>query len=285
MKRSQMFAAGVSYNLRRTIREFGIGVEIDRFCTAVEMEKPNAVPSSIEFCNSLLDPDLVPEEDDPDDVMAYYYLDIADLPHAYPRDHLRIPAVMHAPFNELHPAAIDPEVLAVAYKRYGQAYETARQMGIRKIVVHSGWLPDVYMKSWHMERAVEFWQTFIEGKGDIEIVIENVLDDEPRMLAELIRKVNRPNIRACLDIGHAECVGEVSLEEWVDVLAPYLGHFHVHENHGADDEHLALGTCGKDLTILFQHIDEVCRRGATLTIESRDSYTSACWLAEHGFIE
>lgn len=285
MKRSQIYAAAMSYNLRRTVHEFGLGVEIDRFCTAVEMEKENAAASSIGFCNSLLDPSLIPEKDDPKLAETNYFLESSDELDAAPGEKLKIPAVMHAPFNELAPAAIDPEILSIAYKRYDQAYRIAKQLGIRKMVVHSGWIPRIYFKSWQLERSIEFWSRFMEDRDDIEIVIENVMEDEPQMLADLIRDLDHPRIQACLDTGHALCASDVPLEKWIDTLAPYLGHFHVHENHGKMDEHMALGTCGIGLSQLFGAINEICCSGATLTIESHDSFTSAKWLDDHGFIE
>ena len=125
----------------------------------------------------------------------------------------------------------------------------------------------------------------MEGKDELEIVIENVMEDEPDMLADLIRELHHPQIKACLDIGHAACASDVPLQKWIDTLAPCLGHFHIHENHGHRDEHLALGTCGKDLSPLFQSINDICEEGTTLTIESHDSLTSARWLTRHGLIE
>jgi sugar phosphate isomerase/epimerase len=67
----------------------------------------------------------------------------------------------HAPFNELCPAAIDPLVLDIARYRYRQSFELAARLNIRKIIVHSGYVPLVYFKSWFTERSVEFWKDFM----------------------------------------------------------------------------------------------------------------------------
>ena len=42
--------------------------------------------------------------------------------------------VLHAPFSELHPAAIDPEALKLARRRMDQAYRACEDLGIKKMV-------------------------------------------------------------------------------------------------------------------------------------------------------
>ena len=60
-------------------------------------------------------------------------------------------------FNELYPAAIDPQIQRIAYKRYEQAYHLAKDVyGIEKMVVHSGYVPRIYYKQWHHEKSQEW---------------------------------------------------------------------------------------------------------------------------------
>ena len=49
--------------------------------------------------------------------------------------------VLHAPFNELHPAAIDPLAKDLARHRMEQAYTACKDLGVSKMVVHSGYVP------------------------------------------------------------------------------------------------------------------------------------------------
>ena len=148
------------------------------------------------------------------------------------------PAVFHAPFNELFPAAIDPKARALAMSRFNQAADLAMEFGVNMMVVHSGYVPFVYFKEWQVPRSIEFWTEFMEDKpDDFQIVIENVLDDGPYMLADIAKGVNDPRVGVCYDVGHSNIISKQSPEEWLDVLAPYLKHIHVHNNDGKKDLH------------------------------------------------
>ncbi|MDD5986694.1 MAG: sugar phosphate isomerase/epimerase [Eubacteriales bacterium] len=298
MQRNHIYVAGMSYNLRRTICDYGFGIEIDRFCTAVEMERAGVIESTIAFCNSLSDPARIPKEDDPSSASSSTFGDsvgggapgsriVPSLASFAPApDHtIHLPAILHAPFNELHPAAIDPQALALARHRFEQAYVTARELGIHRMVVHTGWIPFVYFKSWQLERAAMFWQDFIKDKDNITILIENVMEDEPDMLADLIRSIDHPRIRAALDTGHARCASRIPVIEWIQCLGSSIAHFHIHENDGSADQHLPLGSGCLDVEELLAAIDECCPKNCTMTIESHDSYSAAQCLETHGFLD
>lgn len=71
--------------------------------------------------------------------------------------------------------------------------------------------------------------------------MENVLDEDWRLLLDVYKQVEHPNFKLCLDMGHAHCYSEISVLEWAQELAPYIGHVHVHDNAGDRDAHLGLG--------------------------------------------
>ena len=124
--------------------------------------------------------------------------------------------VLHAPFNELCPSAIDPLVLDIARRRYAQAFQLADGYGIRRMVVHSGYVPLVYFKEYFVERSVEFWRAYLADKpDDFSINIENVLEDEPDMLIDIARGVDDPRFKLCFDIGHANITKNgLDIMEW-----------------------------------------------------------------------
>ncbi len=70
---------------------------------------------------------------------------------------------LHAPFAELAPCAVDPLVREVTARRYRQALSAARQLGIRRLVIHSGYIPLVYFPEWFTEQSVAFWREFLPG--------------------------------------------------------------------------------------------------------------------------
>ncbi|MBR3260386.1 MAG: hypothetical protein IKF95_03460 [Firmicutes bacterium] len=86
--------------------------------------------------------------------------------------------MIHGPFTEIIPAAIDHRFRELGMKRVNQAYDVAAHFGLKKMVVHTGWMPFMYFKSYQAEKGAEFWQEFMADKpSDFILAVENVLDD------------------------------------------------------------------------------------------------------------
>jgi sugar phosphate isomerase/epimerase len=195
--------------------------------------------------------------------------------------------VLHAPFNELCPSAIDPLVLDIAKKRYKQAFALARSYGINRLVVHSGYVPFVYFKEYFVQRSVEFWRDYLSDKpSEFVVVLENVLEDSPDELIDIVRGVNDPRFRLCLDMGHANITRkDLTMEDWTRAVLPYLGHVHVHNNFGWPDSHGAPDSGDMDIETLLRLITSGAPE-ATLTLEIRDTCRSSVeWLFEKGILE
>ena len=186
MKSQKIYLATFSDHPEETIRKYGIGIEFNQFCisTALDPERIDRTLAYMEKqageCGLLTTEGRI----DPDQ------------------------AVIHGPFTELYPQAIDPEARAFAMRRFNQAYEGCRRLGIRRMVVHSGLAPQIYFDVWHVKQSVIFWKKFMEDKPeDFRLYIENVMDPDPRPLLEIAEKLDDPRIRLCLDIGHANACG------------------------------------------------------------------------------
>ena len=197
--------------------------------------------------------------------------------------------IVHGPFTEIIPAAIDGRARDFAKKRLEEAWEVCRAIGAEGMVVHTGWIPFMYFKEWQAEKGAAFWQEFMQDKPqDFRIFVENVLDDEPYMLANMMKQITDPRIGLCLDVGHALAAGHnaIPMEEWIRVLGPYLMHFHIHNNHGDRDAHgaLSLEDGVLDFNEVFGWIRQYCRPDVTFTIESRDCASAVKWLTENGYI-
>ena len=149
----------------------------------------------------------------------------------------------HACFNELHPSAIDKKALQLAHDRYLQAVTLAYEhYKIRKIIVHSGFVPLIYFPAWFEERSIIFWKDLLkELPEDIELCYENVMEEEPFMQLHVVEGVNDPRFGFCFDVGHASAVQkELKEMEWLHAWAPHIRHFHIHNNFGERDIHNAL---------------------------------------------
>ena len=68
-----------------------------------------------------------------------------------------------------------------------------------------------------------------------------MLEWDPALLADLIDAIGRPWVDVNLDVGHVHCNSKAGMESWVRVLGRRIGYVHLHDNHGAEDEHLAFG--------------------------------------------
>ena len=71
--------------------------------------------------------------------------------------------------------------------------------------------------------------------------MENVLDEDWRLLLDVYKQVEHPNFKLCLDMGHAHCYSDISVLDWAKSFGSYVSHVHVHDNMGDRDSHIALG--------------------------------------------
>ena len=149
--------------------------------------------------------------------------------------------ILHGPFLDVNPCADDSLVREATMTRFSQCYEAGLELGAKKIVFHSGMNPYAYYKEGWADHVSVFWQEFMEDRREIEIVLENVFDNDWELLLDVYQRVNQPNFKLCLDIGHAHCYSTVDARKWAENLAPYVSHAHVHDNCGDRDSHIGLG--------------------------------------------
>lgn len=250
--KGRLYVATIASDAVSVAKDYKLGLEIDEFCTASNMDDENF---------PLFDQNVRKK------------MSVSDR------------LVFHAPFNELFPAAIDPLAVELAYKRFEQAYKLAEKYGINCMVVHTGYVPFIYFKSWFLQRSVEFWQKFmIDKPKNFHIMIENVLEDEPYTLAKLIENIGDSRVRACFDVGHAGCVSKLDLLEWVETLGPWLGHVHLHNNDMAHDCHWQLGHGDIDMNKILEELKVKAPVNLTYTVENTESRGSIQWLAENGWL-
>ena len=117
----------------------------------------------------------------------------------------------------------------------------------------------------------------------IQIVLENVLEEESSLLLDIVREVNHPNFRMCLDIGHVNAYASHGPVQWLEECADWIGHFHIHNNDGSWDSHSSLGDGNIPMEMLLRQADSACPK-ATYTLEVTDALQSVVWLQTHRFI-
>lgn len=257
--KNRLFIATFSENALNVAKDFGVGLEINHTCISEELDPSNRRNLLAQIRK---------------DIAAAGVSDSSGL-------------FLHGPFTEIHPAAIDYRARQMAMERLNEAYEVAAALGINRMVVHTGWIPFIYFKSWQAEKGAEFWQRFMSDKpSDFHIYVENVLDDEPYMLLDMMKRIDNPHIKLCLDTGHANATTspELPVEKWIEVLGPHIGHFHLHNNDGTGDSHSAFDCGSMDMNSIFSAIGAFCDADVTLTIEARDARSCLEWLKRSDYI-
>lgn len=253
MKRAQLYVSSIGEDCCESARDFGVGIELAQFCTAARLDgaPPEPWECPLDRCLAAVDR-----------------------------------FVLHGPFNELTPAAIDPMVLRVTETRYRQAIGKAQELRTPKLVLHAGFLPLVYDSEWFVERSVIFWRRLIrEVPEGLTVCLENVLEPEAALLTQIVRGVDDPRLRICLDLGHANTfASKEPPEAWLRACAPFLSHVHLHNNEGGRDLHAALMDGKMDCAALLRLLAQLAPE-ATCTLELMQDRQSLRWLEEQELLE
>jgi sugar phosphate isomerase/epimerase len=182
-------------------------------------------------------------------------LDAYSLSHYHPRVFARAARAfqgagrritLHGPFQDLAPGALDDGVLAASRRRLRQACRYLPVFRPTALVCHLGYEARHY--HWDRERwlarSAATWKELAARAAPwgVSVMLENVYETEPELFLEVLARAKAPNLRVCLDVGHLLAFGGGDFPRWLTTLAPVIGHLHLHDNHGDDDHHLALGT-------------------------------------------
>ena len=250
MKKERVFLSTIAPDAAMAARQYGLGVELAQFCTAWNMdERFSSVDGEV-------------------------------------REALQgiVNSTLHGPFNELFPCAIDKKARELASFRYGQTMDLAKRYGARKVILHGGYNPWIYYPEWYVSESIVFWKEFLSKReGDVTVVLENVLETDPQWLVDIVRGVDDPRLRLCLDIGHVNAYSKVSLTAWLELWAPYISHFHIHNNDGTQDRHGDLGEGSIPMKEFLLRAEELCP-AATYTLELLQAEPSVQWLIENGLL-
>ena len=250
LNKENIYLSTIAPDAAETARKWGVNLEIAEFCTAWNMDREfpsvdKKVKEKIGGIGCLL---------------------------------------LHAPFNELFPCAIDPKARELAVARFRQAIDLAKTYGAKKVIIHGGYNPWIYYPVWYVEQSVVFWKEFLKQDPGVELVLENVLETDPAWLLDIVKGVNDPRLRMCLDIGHVNAYSKIPVAEWLELYAPWINHFHIHNNDGTADRHCALFEGTIPMADFLRRAEQLSP-GATFTLELMEAGPSVAWLADNGLLE
>ncbi len=200
---------------------------------------------------------------------------------AYPFSHMEAVAgrlrdaglsiTFHAPFMDLSPGSPDSKVRELTRHRLLQVIRLIPLFRPRTVVCHTGY---DHRRFWHIrdlwiDNSLHTWSR-IAGEirsGGARMMLENVYEQSPNDMIDLLENLKDFGVGFCLDSGHQAVFSTAPIPEWIASLGPYLGQLHLHDNCGNHDEHLAMGQGCFDFQQLFNLVRTVSPRQPVITLE------------------
>ena len=148
-------------------------------------------------------------------------------------------------------------------KRMVEAIDFANKFGIKKLTIHPGEIePGV-----SYEEATAYSVKHIQYLADycapfqMNLMVENMngrpeLGVFPEEMVTLLKAINRPNVKATLDTGHAH-VAKQNLRDFVLTLKDYLYHTHLSDNDQTRDAHGGIGRGTIDFSLFLSALKEI----------------------------
>ena len=99
-----------------------------------------------------------------------------------------------------------------------------------------------------------------------------MLIDTTRAFEELLERIDSPNLRLTLDVGHLHCQGETPIPEVIRRWAPRLANVHIEDMRRGRHEHLMFGEGEIDFPPILRTLEEVGYTGGVYVELSRHSH-------------
>jgi L-ribulose-5-phosphate 3-epimerase len=132
-------------------------------------------------------------------------------------------------------------------------------------------------RQWAMDRLVAGLGEVLDyaAKHGILIAFEpepGMLIDSMRAVEALLARIDAPNLRLTLDIGHLQCQGETPIAEVIRRWAPRLANVHIEDMRRGVHEHLMFGEGEIDFPPVLRVLGQVGYTGGVYVELSRHSH-------------
>ena len=151
---------------------------------------------------------------------------------------------LHAPFFDLAPGALDKKILAVSREKLQRAFDLIDIFKPQAIICHLN-----FERNKHGYKIDEWFATALETFRQLltmaaatatTMALENTYETEPSQHLRMMEALDSPYAKICLDTGHLLAFAKRPWHDWLAAL-PWVGHLHLHDNHGDTDTHQAIG--------------------------------------------
>ena len=203
--------------------------------------------------------------------------DFKDIAQRLHKQNLTI--TLHAPFIDLSPGSLDPDVMDLTRHRFKQLLKLVPLFKPKTVVCHAGydWKRYGYFKEEWVEKSLKTWSWLgsrIADEGG-QLMLENVYEHSPEDILILFENLEKQNVGFCLDTGHQSAFSRTSLKVWLDSLGQYLGQLHLHDNNGKNDDHLAMGKGKINFEAFFKALEAIKKAPPVITLEPHED--GALW--------
>jgi L-ribulose-5-phosphate 3-epimerase len=127
-----------------------------------------------------------------------------------------------------------------------------------------------------MDRLVEGLREVLDYAAARNILVgfepePGMLIDSQRAFEELIGRIDGPNLRLTLDVGHLHCQGETPIADVIRRWSPRLVNVHLDDARSGTHEHLMFGEGEIDFSPILRTLTEVGYTGGMYVELSRHS--------------
>ncbi len=184
---------------------------------------------------------------------------------------------VHGPWK-YPPADADAGVRDESFKKIKTAIRATKLLGAEYMVVHPLMPygidndPD---PEFTRDINLEYWKRAAEegAKQGVIICLENVPYSKisvatPEQVLGIVKAVNSPYFKVCLDTGHCSAIGGSPAEAVRLLGREYLAVLHVHDNNGRQDEHKMPYSGATDWKDFSEALSEIGYEGS-LSLETK----------------
>ncbi|MBU4270875.1 MAG: sugar phosphate isomerase/epimerase [Planctomycetes bacterium] len=175
----------------------------------------------------------------------------------------------------------EPTLLSEARRRridfYKYAIDRAAELGSDCVSLWSGVLREPISREQAMDRLVAGLREVLDYAAAHKVIVAfepepGMLIDTTRAFEELLERIDSPNLRLTLDVGHLHCQGETPIPDVIRRWAPRLANVHVEDMRRGRHEHLMFGEGEIDFPPILRTLEEVGYTGGVYVELSRHSH-------------
>ncbi|MDP6157037.1 MAG: sugar phosphate isomerase/epimerase family protein [Candidatus Thermoplasmatota archaeon] len=185
------------------------------------------------------------------------------------KDSYNVELQLHLPFSDINPASVIPEARQLALDRLLASIDSAADVGISSVTLHSGSLSSITWRDrkWALKVARSSMEEIYERlvDCDMHMNLENLpygkwmLGNTLEELEFLSEGFDEKVWGICYDIGHGFISGQ---QENFLANPSLISNIHAHDNHGTEDSHLIPGNGNID----FPKVAEAMRRSKSKVV-------------------